>query len=390
MKGQIPVALSILLASIIYLAARNAVLDSVKGIQTVSSVDNPLSGISDAGTKIFTGSFLLARYLYQLVLPYPLIYDYSFNAIPIIKTPDFKGLLSMFLIGGFAFLGLKLWLKRNRFGFSMLFFLGSLILFSNIFILIGALYAERFAFFAVLPFSIVLVEGCSFLKEKMGQVVFLGITSLLLLVYSAITIYRNPDWKNNETLYRHDLVLQPNSAKTHYYLGNELIKSVAPNETDSVKKVQLFNEAIGHLNQAVSIYPNYPDGFTQIGVGYYKMNQFDKAGGFFEKALAIDPYSKVALNNLASIRFNQNRIEDALKTYQRVLEIDPNFVDAWLNMGSCYGMLKNYPKAIESFERCLALAPNNEKAWRFMSITYGFMGDKAKADELLKKADSLK
>lgn len=387
---QLPVAAMILLASLIYLAARNSVLDSVKGIQAVSSVDNPLSGIDEPGAKLFTGCYLLARYFFQLILPYPLIYDYSFNSIPVIKTANIQGIASVLGLLALLFFGIKFWLKRNWLGFSLLFFVGSLLLFSNIFILIGALYAERFAFFAVLPFSLVLMEGLMALKEKTGATIFTISASVILLIYAALTIQRNPDWKNNETLYRHDLALQPNSAKTHYYLGNELIKSVAPNESDSEKKIQLFNEAIAHLNDAVSIYPNYPDGYTQIGVGYYKMNQFDKAGGFFEKALSIDPYSKVALNNLASIRFNQNRIEDALKTYQRVLAIDPNFVDAWLNLGSCYGMLKNYPKAIESFERCLALAPNNEKACRFMSMTYGFMGDKARADEYLKRADSLK
>ncbi len=389
-KEQLPVVGVILLASIIYLMARNSVLDSVKGIQSVSSVDNPLASINDLGTRLFTGSFLVIRYLWQLLLPYPLIYDYSFNSIPIIKSANLQGILSVSALLALVIFGIKYWLKKSWQGFSILFFLSSLFLFSNLFILIGALYAERFAFFAVLPFSIALTEGFFFLKEKSGKMVLFIGASVLILVYSIITIQRNPDWKDNETLYRHDLPLQANSAKTHYYLGNELIKAVAPAEKDSVKKIQLFNEAIAHLNNSLKIYPEYPDGFTQIGVGYYKMNQFEQAGGYFEKALAIDPNSKVALNNLASIRFNQNKIEDALNTYLRVLAIDPNFVDAWLNLGSCYGMLKNYPKAIESFERCVALAPNNEKAWRFMSITYGFMGDKAKADEALKKADSLK
>lgn len=389
-KEQIPVFGTIIFVSLIYLMARNSVLDSVKGIQTVSSVDNPLSGVSDFSIRLLTGSFLLMKYFFHLLLPYPLIYDYSYNSISIIKDFNLYGALSLLGVTALLFWGIKSWLQKESLGFSILFFLGSLFLFSNMALLIGALYAERFAFFAVLPFSIALTEGAALLQSKAGKSVLYGLTGILLLIYSGITIARNPDWKDNETLYRHDLPLQPNSAKTHYYLGNELIKSVAPAEKDSVKKIQLFYEAIAHLQDALKIYPKYPDGLTQIGVGYYKMNRFNEAGGYFEKALNIDPNNKVALNNLASILFNQNKIEDALTTYQKVLQLDPNFVDAWLNIGSCYGMLKNYPKAIESFERCLALAPNNEKANRFMSITYGFMGDKAKADEFLKKADALK
>ena len=332
----------------------------------------------------------MLRYLYQLVLPFPLKYDYSFNAIPILKEFTLSGILSMVGLVTMTIAGLKLFFQKKWLGFSLLFYLASLVLFSNIFILIGALYAERFAFFAVLPFCILISEGLFLLNKKSGKIVFWGLTIMLISVYSFLTIQRNPDWKNNETLYRHDLVLQPNSAKTHYYLGNELIKAVAPAEQDSAKRTKIFLEAIDHLNNALAIYPNYPDGFTQIGVGYYKMNRLNEAGGYFEKALSLDPNSKVALNNLASILFNQNKIEQALSTYQRVLAIDPNFVDAWLNIGSCYGMLKNYPKAIEAFEKCLSFSPNNEKAWRFLSITYGFTGDKAKADEALKQADALR
>jgi len=205
------------------------------------------------------------------------------------------------------------------------------------------------------------------------------VIGVFLMLYSVKTISRNSDWKDNITLYTHDVELNPNSAKTHYYLGNELIKKIAEEETDSVKRTALLRKGINEVRKSVAIFPQYSDGLTQIGVGYYKMNKMDSAAIYFNQGLVQNPNNSVALSNLGAYYFNKGRYAEAIEIYDKTLTLNPRFVDAMVNLGSCYGASGKLNEAITWFLNAYELDPTNKKAITFLAMTYKNMNQPEKA-----------
>jgi Tfp pilus assembly protein PilF len=371
---------------LIFLIIRKSVLGSAFGIQSVTMLDNPLFH-EDFLTRLLSGSLLMVSYLRQMLFPYPLVFDYSYNSFPVVHADNWMGytaLLAWVSIGLLWLLSLR---KKPIVAFFIFFFLATIGFYSNIPFTIGAMRAERFAYFATLPFSIglakliLLIPGSGTESGRpMPRGLGLGIFTGILLLFSFLTIQRNADWFNNETLYRADLPKNEDSAKIKYYLGNELTKNKADNTTDSINRKAIIFEGIGYLRESLKIYDKNADAYTQIGVSFYKLKQFDSAAVNFIKALDINPGSNTALNNLGSVYFESKQYEKAVEIYRKVLAIDPNFVDSHVNLGSALGMLQRYPEAATSFQNALALDPQNRKALNFLAITYDLMGKKSEAE----------
>lgn len=358
-------------ATVLYLACRHAVLKDVVGLQSVSLLDNPLAG-SGFGTRLFSAGALLLSYLWQLIFPLPLIYDYSYPALLPSGTGDWSALsgwMLALLCTAFALLKGK---KYPIASLSWWIFLAGFALYSNVPILIGAMRAERFIYLSSLGFSLASAYAILLLNKKAVY----AVAALILVSYGTLSFARNGDWYNNETLYRTDLRKQSESAKVYYYLGNELIKTIGPAQKDTGLSHPTYREGIAMLKKSIQRYPGYAEAITQIGVGYYKLNLPDSAARYFYASLAINPRNAVALSNLGSVLFNQGKYTDAISVYKDCLESDPNFVDGWLNLGSCYGMLAAYDDALEAFDHCLKLRPDHPKALEFKSMTIRLMNEK--------------
>lgn len=376
---------------LLVLLIRKAVLGSAFGIQAVTRLDNPLFS-EDFITRLLSGCVLMVSYLRQMIFPNPLIFDYSYNAFPVVGSSQWEGYAAL---SAWLALALLWWysLKRKPMvAFFIFFFAATLGFYSNIPFAIGAMRAERFTFVAILPFCVgltrllMMIPGADLKGGRpLPRGIALGVFTAIILLYSFQTISRNADWKNNETLYRSDLAKESKSAKIRYYLGNELTKNKVESISDSLMKKAVMLEGIGYLRESVQIDPDNSDSYTQIGVAYYKLKQFDSASVNFVRALNLNPSSSTALNNLGSVYFESGQYEKALETYQKVLALFPNFVDSHVNMGSALGMLKRYPEAAVSFQNALALDPENKKALNFLAITYDLMGKKAEAAQIKQK-----
>jgi len=206
-----------------------------------------------------------------------------------------------------------------------------------------------------------------------------------LVLFSFKTIARNPDWKDNLTLYRHDLPISMNSVRSHYYLGNELIKNqdeLSGNPIDTAAIIEGCKE----LEAALKIYPNYNDANTQLGVAYYKIKDFKRSEKYYLITLDNNPNDAVAINNLAAIYFNTGQYEKAINMYERAIALNPRFSDAMVNIGSCYGSMQKYEESIVYFKKAIEISPDNSKAYFFMSKSYGFLGNKIDADAAMSQA----
>jgi tetratricopeptide (TPR) repeat protein len=390
-------------ATALYMIIRFTVLNGKLNDSSVTTLDNFLVAAPDFGIRFATALKVLGLYLKLLVVPQPLLYDYSFNKIPLATYTDLTFIISLVLhlaLGIFALWQLP---KKNPLSFAILFYFITIVLFSNIFIIIGVGMAERLMYFPSVAFCIAMVyllllatgtNKDSQAFTSVGQFAAanskaLGILTVVVVLFSVKTVARNPAWKNNYTLYTTDLPQLKESTRAHYYLGNEIIKSQAPAEKDPVKQKQLFAEGIGLLNQSLAIYPGYSEALSQLGVGYYKIADYANAVKYSEQARKLNPNDIITLNNLGSAYFQTNRYKEALELYERVIAINPRYEDGWMNLGSINGMTGNYDKAISCFQQVLGINPNNARALYYIGVTYQNKGDNVLAQQYIQKAKQI-
>ena len=212
---------------------------------------------------------------------------------------------------------------------------------------------------------------------------------LIAILLSFKTYSRNPDWKDNYTLYSHDVNIVPNSVKAHYYLGLELVKVVADAEQDSEKKKKIYEEGIAELEKSVKIQPTFSSAYTQMGVANYRMKNYEKAIENYNKAAALSPSDAITLNNIGTIYFEWKKYAEAKQKFSEALAIDPRFIDAHMNLGSVLGTMNDFNGAIASFQNAIHYAPDNARAYYFIAITYQNMNDKANADKYFQIAGQM-
>jgi len=217
-----------------------------------------------------------------------------------------------------------------------------------------------------------------------------SILAVILVLYSYKTVSRNKNWKSDYVLYSHDVKNSPNSARTHYYFGLELMKTKALLAPSEQLKQAYLDSAIAEFSKAASIYKQYADAYDQLGLAYYRKNNYEKAVEYYNIALKYNPKKATTYSNLGAIYFNSKQFEKALQVYKEAIKFNPRYADAYQNMGSTLATLGRIDEAIAAFKNGLQYEPNNPQLNKFLGITYQNMGDKQNADYYLNKARSLR
>jgi tetratricopeptide (TPR) repeat protein len=394
-----------LVVTVVFLFIRYRVLGGKLSDTTVTPLDNFLLQSNDPIVQFATAVKVLGLYLKLFFIPHPLLYDYSLNKIPLANLGDTGFLFSFALHAGALVVGLYQLRSKNVFAVFILLYLVSISLFSNIFIKIGVGMAERLmyfpsvfflSFFTLLLMKLLkedpqLAKNEIFLPHRIPSAhrISFVVAVVISLVFSVKTIARNPDWETSYTLFLADIPFLQESTRAHYYLGNELIKTVAPNEKNPARQKELFQQGINELLMALKIYPGYSEALSQLAVGYYKTGDYENAVKYSEMALKYNPNDIITINNLGSALFQVGRPEEAMKYYQKAVQMNPRYEDGWMNVGSIYGMRKEYPQAIEAFNKALQINPNNARAYYYIGITYRNMGNEDLAVQNLQRAKAL-
>lgn len=386
-----------LIPVVVFFIIRKSVLGTVAGLEKVSMIDNLLLAAQNQSEKLGTVFIILFMYLKLMIFPNELLFNYSYNQIPVQAITSPLSLLSVLLHVALIYWFVRSFKSNKTIAFGIAFYFISLSLYSNLVFTIGAAMGERFYFFASLAVIWIIVFALSdvlkleksdlkkVFQSKANQY-FASAVILISIVFSVKTYSRNFDWKSNEILYRTDIEKSRQSARSNYYLGNELVKLAGDTMKDQQKKIAMIDEAIGLLQKSLEIIPDYNDAITQLGVAYYRKGDLTNAEIQYNKSLKNNPNDAVTINNLAAIYFAQNKFDQSIKMYNRAIELNPRFADAYMNIGSCYGMMQKYPESIVAFEKALELDPGKYKAYFFMSKSYEFMGDAANAKKYMEIA----
>lgn len=246
--------------------------------------ENPLYLSNSLGNRI--PMFFYSNYYYVclLLIPYPLIYYYGYNQVDIATWSDpivWAAMVLMIAIVGVLFYRIK---KKEVWVFGGLFFFIAIGGACNLLFPAVGIIAERFAFVASFGFSISigwLIYRLIKSKLKPAKMITYGVIGIIALSSLVMTVKRNADWMDRETLYTTDIEHQSESAKSHSLLGQyyaNISKSIQRKMQNSKlqgdqRMIQQVKEAsdsaIYHFNRCVEIYEGYTVSYNNLGAMYF-------------------------------------------------------------------------------------------------------------------------
>ena len=385
------------IATLAFLLIRTSVLGFSFGGTPNELMNNPFLKLEGAsyvpfslGEKLATILFTLGKYLSLLFFPHPLTHDYYPRHVEIMSFSDVSVLLALFIHLIIVFVGIWYFKKNKLISFSILFYLITLSIISNIVFPIGTNMSERFLFMPSVGFAF----GLSALLHKSSIKkwgIYIGIAAIFAL--SIKTILRNPVWKNDFTLFTTDVHTSKRSAKLQNAAGGALITEYSP-KPESIERTKKLNEAVAHLKEAVKIHPTYKNAHLLLGNGLYYLKDYDRAILSYENALKVSPSYSEANKNLGITlrdagRFYGEQKQDlnrAMTYLNRSYAINKSDYETVRLLGVASGMSGNSSLALKYFREGVALEPNQAQAYVNLGTALQNSGDQAGADQNYQKA----
>ncbi len=357
-----------------------------------------------------------AQHLRLLIFPYPLVYDYSYNQIPLISWAHPQAILSLLGVLGLIGYGVYQLPKRTVVSFAILFYFITIAVTANIITPTSAVFAERFLFIPSLGFCLLLAYGAyqlmtteqatdwqKLLSPTVNRIV-LGALAVMVLAGAGRTLHRNQAWQNDLTLFQNDLAYTPNNARTHFNLGRYYIL----NTDQMANEQQAIERGVALLRQAVAIDPNFTNAHQLLAAGYDQLGQTGRATTHLRKYTRLaqrgnkhpakiaqafrdlgDLYHRQgkgdsmqiayqqAINtapnqfqnyfNYGNKLFNQGLYEEAVQQYQKALQINPNSYDCYYNIGAAQVNLGRHQRARQNLQKALQLRPGDEQAEQLLN-----------------------
>ncbi|MFM9029066.1 MAG: tetratricopeptide repeat protein [Bacteroidota bacterium] len=389
----------------IYLFARQTVNGGIVVDSDIPVMANILNATSNSGELWATRTVLLFYYVKLLFVPWPMTWDYSYDQIPVHTWSDSLPYISLTIYLILAFTTIWQLRKNPIISFCILFFFIASLPTNNLLFRTGSTMGERFLFMPSLGFCIIVVlillkwskvELRSFngTRALRGFLPFISLIGL----FTVATWARNPDWRNNLTLFKSGVETAPNSTRTQYSLASEYMR-LAQKEPDNLKRNELLANARKHFEKSISIYPEnyqafynagiclslsgdtmraidfykktialnrkYLTAMNNVGVLYQARLEFDSADRYYSMAYDVDPSQQVAKDNLSNLYFNEGiseaisgNQEAAILSYRKSTVFNPSNMMALNNIASIYTGQKRYDSAIVYLKMAHAVKPD--------------------------------
>jgi protein O-mannosyl-transferase len=118
------------------------------------------------------------------------------------------------------------------------------------------------------------------------------------------------------------------------------------------------------------------NGYLNLGVAYFKLNDLDNAKKYWDKAKEIypnNPFLKRNFDLLGATYYNKGMSiggkdpVEAIMWLERAANIDSTNTEYWYNIGGASYTIKDYVKARKAWTKTLQLNPDHKLAQQGMS-----------------------
>jgi hypothetical protein len=310
------------------------------------------------------------KYIYLFFFPHPLLVDYSYKTIPYSNFFSFSVWLSILFYSLTIISTIITFFKRSVWFLPLIIFIGFFIPVANVFIDIGATMGERLFFHSSLGFCMLLSMIIFYALDKFNLKSSGKIITILILILSlpliVLSVNRNPDWKNNNTLFLHDVNYAPDNinilsgagvacydlsaitkdlnirnswikkANAYYDHSLSIIPDQFPvyyNKSVNFLSIGELDSALNCIEKVLKIAPNAPNAqavkqkisnrFMYNGVSSYEKGDRKKGMELLLKSISINKKNDRAWNNLGKVLLDQGAKDKALTCYTTALQINP-------------------------------------------------------------------
>ncbi len=390
------------IATVLFLAARIVVLGLDFGAAPMEMMNNPFVKVEGSkyipfsfSEKAATIIFTLGKYIQLLIFPHPLTNDYYPRQILIMNFSDWKVLLSLLIYIAMFYYVISNFIKEKIISFSILFYLITLSIVSNIVFPVGTNMSERFLFMPSIGFSLIFGYLLYLIYDKNRNLSYF-ILVFVLLLYSVKTISRNTVWKNDFTLFTTDVKISNNSAKALNAAAGSLVDA-AYKEKNKSKRERMLKEAKTYLEKALKIHPNYKNAWLILGNANYFLGNYEQAIDNYKSALKLDPSYSDANKNIAIAYRDagkyygekKNDLPNAIKYLNEAYKMTPDDYETVRLLGVAYAVSGNNEKAIYYFSKAVELEPDNPGAYKNLGNAYFNSGNSEKGKYYHEKARKL-
>jgi tetratricopeptide (TPR) repeat protein len=373
----------------LYLLARRAAVASFGvPLSLIPYAENPLAH-EDIATRLLTAIGVLGRGLGLLVFPRALSPDYSYDAIPLIRSPlDPVFLASAAVLAVIAVAAVRAVRGWPALAFCAAWFAIGVFPASNLLVKVGTVFGERLLYLPSAGFCLAAAAlGVRAAQSARGR--WRGarhaapiVAAAVLLALTSRTVAYASVWRDEVSLFTEAVRTQPRSAKAHQLLGAALMEvgridegvaaletadrmlSGIP-ETASGSRVALgvAYERQGRLDRAEQVYdevlqrhPDQPDALWRLGVVRWGQGRQAEGARLWERAIEVDPGHARAMTDLGIAAAARGDLAGAEALWLRAAEVDPRTAGPWLYLGDVYLRRADLPRARAAWTRFLELA----------------------------------
>lgn len=389
---------------IIIVAARlyTFVLDFIPSTLTPAEVayeftQNPYASFSSI-YSIPNGIQTLFFYLKKLFLPYPLLFYYGYDMLPMQNWKmalPYIGIIIAVILMVFV---IKSYIdnKNILLPFWIAVFFISIFPFSNLinrFYVTGIVgerlvYQASFAFCMIL--AILIYNGVNLIlkngNSRQKKLAIPAVALPILIFYFILTFQRSADWENKITLFEKDIKHLSKSVRANSMLASAYMKSV--DEKTSSNNEESIQKAKHYFKESIKVYPKYDDGWIKLGLIYARyQNNLDSALFCFSKVAqdssnahlesleilgdifqtqqrneqvalryylqywAISASNKRIYEKIQNILFKQSRFHDAILFAE--IAIKNKWVEGYVDKADALFQMGNTPEAILNYQLAL-------------------------------------
>ena len=352
---------------------------------------------------------IVVRYVLNMTAPFDLKVLYEFPAnITYLSA-------GLYLLPMIVMLSAILYFRNiKEVSFSAIWFCLFLLPVSNIFPLGSAMMADRYAYFSLMGFSLLLAYCVCKAPKQAVIAIMIGICACFAL----IDFKRNRLWKDDPTLFTQMILDAPSWVGGYQYLGmyyfntgdftkaeKYLTDAVVKNDvTDKTIhtltaiywETDRLDKAVPLMLKSIEYEPNNPQPNIMLSRIYEAKGDKTQARIYHDKAVALLPNIEQimflragALCREGEKLMAEHKSSDAERKFREALMIKPDFVPAFIDLGSVAAEKGNLPKSIEYFSKAVALDPRNPSAHYNLSLAFEMMGRPNEAQEEMKKFKEL-
>lgn len=398
---------------LIYVLVRNGVTGGV-GVPETFYFDNPLVA-APIGSRLATAVAVIGKGLALQLLPVTLSPDYSFDAIPLVRS-----LLDWRLLGTLTFFALVGWgLFRLRAGapgasplgassdaegtdrpifarafpgfsvlvVALLWYLLSLLPSANILVTVGTIFGERLLYLPSVAFSLLVGGvvawmvggGPSPTQESTGagpllrwiRPVAIGVAALWSCAILLQTVAYSRAWKDDVSLFRHAVASVPNSTKAHHKLGEELLRAGD------------VGAALPHLRRALEIAPDNAFAANTLGMARRQLARLYLPPEPGASPPSPPPADPEILHALGEMSRSRGDLRGAEAYWRTALASDSTHALSQADLGVLHLLHGDTLTALHHLQAAVRLNPDMTNGWLSLGRLYLARGDNQEAREAL-------